>query len=141
MKSILTFVFVFVLLQVSFSQDVLLSQQVNNDSVINTHGQNLKHYKHSYIGLGFAATQSENKSSNIDLGLSSNFIFGYRYKLKISNFYAIGYDLSYNLSWYRLSQTKDKRTPDSLQNDKERLTFQNLELGLYNRFNFGRRGT
>jgi len=140
MKSILTFVFVFVLLQVSFSQDVLLSQQVNNDSVINTHGQNLKHYKHSYIGLGFAATQSENKSSNIDLGLSSNFIFGYRYKLKISNFYAIGYDLSYNLSWYRLSQTKDKRTPDSLQNDKERLTFQNLELGLYNRFNFGRRG-
>ncbi len=140
MKSILTLLFAIALLQISSAQDVLFNETVNSDSVIEKNGPNLKHYKHPYIGFGFAATQSENKSSNVDLGLSSNFIFGYRTKLKISNFYAIGYDISYNLSWYRLSQTNDKRTPDSLQNDKERLTFHNFELGLYNRFNFGKRG-
>jgi hypothetical protein len=140
MKSILTILFVFALLQISFSQDVVFNENVGSDSVTETHGPNLKHFKHPYIAFGFAATQSEKKSSNIDMGLSSNFIFGYRTKLKISNFYAIGYDLAYNLSWYRLSQSKDKLTPDSVKNDKERLTFHNLELGLYNRFNFGKRG-
>ena len=140
MKSIFTLLFIIALMQISFSQDVLFNETVNSDSVIETKGPNLKHYKHTYIGFGFAAMQSENKSSNIELGPSSNFIFGYRNKLKISNFYAVGYDVSYNLSWYRLSQTKDKLTPDAFQNDKERLTFQNLEFSVYNRFNFGKRG-
>jgi len=140
MKPIFTLLFIIALMQISFSQDVLFNETVNSDSVIETKGPNLKHYKHAYLGFGFAAMQSENKSSNIELGQSSNFIFGYRNKLKISNFYAIGYDVSYNLSWYRLSQTKDKLTPDAFQSDKERLTFHNLELSVYNRFNFGKRG-
>ncbi len=140
MKSILTLIFAFTLMQTCFSQDVVFNENVNSDSVIETHGPNLKYFKHPYIAFGFAAMQSENKSSDVNLGLSSNFIFGYRMKLKISNFYAIGYDLAYNLSWYNMSQTKNKLTPDSIINDKERLSFHNLELGVYNRFNFGKRG-
>jgi hypothetical protein len=140
MRNLISFLMILVFIQTVQSQDVVFNENVNSDSVIETHGPNLKHFKHPYIGFGFAAMQSEDKRSNVDLGLSSNFVFGYRYKLKLSNFYAIGYDINYNQSWYRLSQTTDKRTPDSLLNDKERLTFQNFEIGLYNRFNFGKRG-
>lgn len=140
MKTFFILLFAISLTITSFSQDVIFNDQVNSDSVIATKGPNLKHFKHAYLGFGFAATQSENKSSKIDLGLSSNFIFGIRSKLKISNFYAIGYDISYNLSWYRLAQTVDKQTPDNFLNDKERLSFHNLELSFYNRLNFGKRG-
>jgi len=140
MKSLLSLLFIAVFIQYGVSQDVILNEVVNGDSVIEIRGPNLKHYKHPYIAFGFAATQSEEVESEIEPGYSSNFIFGYRYKRKISNFYALGYDLSYNISWYRLAQKESKKTPDSLLNDKERLTFQNMELGLYNRFNFGKRG-
>ena len=57
-----------------------------------------------------------------------------------SNFYAIGVDISYCKTTFRLKWKPIKILPNDSLHDKEKLTFHNLSLGLYNRFNFGKRG-
>ncbi len=123
----------------TIAQTVLLEQDVYKDTVERKVGPNLRHYHHTYFTFGFMANQSD-KGADIKFGNSNFFDFGYRYKLKICNHYAIGTDFNMGFYGYNLKQTNYKILPDTLLNDKENLSFSNLSLGLYNRINFGRRG-
>jgi len=82
--------------------------------------------------------------SEIKYGSSSDFVYGYRYKRKLSEFYAVGFDIFYHSTAFHLKQGPNKVLPNNILHDdkgeKEKLTFHNLSLGLYNRFNFGKRG-
>jgi len=121
------------------AQAVLLEQNVNNDTIKKTEGPNLKNYHHFYLTYGFMVDKAE-KGADINYGNSSHFDIGYRYKLKVTNHYAVGTDLWWSFYSYNLKQSKTKVLPDTLLNDKEKLNFNNISLGLYNRINFGKRG-
>jgi hypothetical protein len=139
MKKIV-FVFLFVLLGIAgFSQTVLMHQDAK-DTVLGKHGPNLKNFSHFYVGIGFIAGKPDSAGSDIKAGKSVNVVLGYRYKLKISNFYAIGYDIAYNSYSFSLEQDSKKITPDTVLHKKEKLNFGNLGLSPYMRFNYGRRG-
>jgi len=121
------------------SQTVLLEQDVYKDTLEKKVGPNLRHFHHLYLSFGFMSKQSD-KGADIKFGNSTFFDFGYRYKLKICNHYALGTDFNMGFYGYNLKQTNFKTLPDTLLNDKETFNFNNLSLGLYQRINFGRRG-
>ena len=122
-----------------FAQKILLEQDVNADSIRPVKGPNLKHYSHYYLGYGLVASPGS-AGSEIRYGMSSDITLGYRYKRKLSQFYSIGMDISYHLTTYRLKQNSTKRLPNDSLHDKEQLIFHNVGFGIYNRFNYGKRG-
>lgn len=128
------------LVNMAFSQGVVLEQDVNKDSIPPTFGPNLKNYGHTYIGLGWVLGQSDSAGATINMGSSTDFVVGYRYKRKLSNFYAIGFDLNYGVTSFNLKQDSSKILPNGVLHDKEKLNTNQLGLILYNRFNFGKRG-
>ena len=111
-----------------------------NDTVIPTHGPNLKNFSHFYMGYGIIAGKPDSAGSNINNGSSGNFVFGYRYKFKVCNTYSIGYDMCLNTYTYNLKQDSAKTFPNNVQHKKEKLNLVHLGMGVYNRFNYGRRG-
>ncbi len=126
--------------QFSYSQTILLEENVKNDTVVKTNGPNLKNFSHLYVGYGMILGPSDGVGSNITTGLSYEISLGYRYKRKICNFYAIGFDVHYNTLSYRIAQDDDKILPNISSHDKEKIIFHNWGAEVYNRFNFGKRG-
>jgi len=124
----------------SFGQEVLFEEDVLADTLISKKGPNRKHFYHFFISYGFIAGESEGAGSDISYGLSNNVEFGFRYKLKVCNFYSIGCQALINTDVFHLKQNDSKILPDTIQHDKEKLTNDNLSFGVYNRFNFGKRG-
>jgi len=139
MKKYLIFISILFLGLTLKSQEVLLSQDVSGDTIVKKNGPNLRNYSHFYLSLGFAADQAE-KGAKINYGRSSNFDFGYRYKLKICNHYAMGTDLWWGTNGFNMKQANTKILPDTLINDKEKFTFYHFGLSYYNRINYGKRG-
>ena len=134
------FIFLFVSFAITgFSQSVLLHEDVK-DTVLGKHGPNLKNFSHFYFGVGFINGKPDSTGSDINSARSLNIVLGYRYKLKICNFYSIGYDIAYNSYSYFLKQNSTKITPDTIIHEKEKLNFGNIGMSLYMRFNYGRRG-
>lgn len=121
------------------SQDILMEETVITDTTIPDSGPNMKNYNHTFIGISFALGP-DSLGSNINYGKSFAFSFGYRYKAKINNFYALGIDLQYQLNSFSLKQDSTKLVPNDSLHDKEKVKFHNLSLGFYNRFNYGKRG-
>ena len=65
---------------------------------------------------------------------------GYRFKRKINNIYSLGWIINCNLKSFDIKQNALKIFPTNIISEKEKLLTRNLALGLYNRFNFGKRG-
>lgn len=114
------------------AQTILLEEDVAGDTIPEKIGPNLKHYTHTYINYGFILG---NSALEMATGKSYEFSSGIRYKYKLSEAYAIGLNFSYNNQTYRL-------VPINIVTnyDKEKISLNNLELELYNRINFGKRG-
>ena len=131
------------LISIGVSQTVLLEKDVNADTIPKTGGPNLQHFSHFYFGYGLVLG-ADAVGSEIRYGSSTDFAYGYRYKRKLSEFYAVGFDVFYHSTTFHLKQDSTKVLPNNILHDekgeKEKLTFHNLSLGLYNRFNFGKRG-
>ena len=124
----------------TFSQQVVFEQDVNKDTIVPTKGPNLKNFSHLYFGFGLVLGSPDSTGSDINMGSSTDFIIGYRYKRKLSNFYAIGVDISYGATSFNLKQDSSKLLPSKELHDKEKINSNQLGLNLYNRFNFGKRG-
>ena len=117
-----------------------MHQEVN-DTVLGKHGPNLKNYSHFYIGLGYVLGKPDSAGSDILRGRSTDFTLGYRYKFRICNFFAIGYDIDFNSYTYALKQSDNNKTlPDTIKHNKEQMNFNDLGLSGYMRFNYGKRG-
>jgi hypothetical protein len=128
-------------LKISFSQSVLLEENVKSyDLDKPKYGPNLRHFTHFYIGYGFIADKPRGNGIQIKHDFSHTITIGYRYKLKIFNFLAIGSDFNYYYMVYYLKQNSSKTVPNSVIHDKEKLKFNNLGAEAYLRINFGRRG-
>ncbi len=124
----------------ALAQKVLLAQDVTKDTVKQTFGPNQKYFGHFYTGFGLVAGPSEAKGSAVQNLRSNEFLFGYRYKYKVASFYALGLDLALSFQSFNLKQQAGKTLPNTQLYDKEKLKFTNAGLGLYNRFNFDKRG-
>jgi len=122
-----------------FAQNILLEQNVLGDSAISKFGQNRKNFRHFYFGYGIIVGPADSAGSDIKYN-SSSITFGYRYKFRLSNFYSIGYNISYTSYKYVLKQDTTKTFPNTMLHNNEKFSMSALGLGLYNRFNYGRRG-
>ena len=139
MKKILITFFLFISTYICFSQTVLLHQEVK-DTTLGKRGPNLKNFGHFYFGIGFIMGEPENKGAEINYGFSKNILVGYRYKLKLNQVLAIGFDMDYNASSFFIKQHPLKTIPDTLLHDIEKINFGNVGLNGYIRFNYGKRG-
>ncbi len=130
---------------VMFSQKVVISKDVEKEYK-NTHGPNMRHYAHFYIGLGVLPGFDEEAGSEVKFPGSLEYYGGYRYKLKILPFYALGFDVSFRHTRYSLEgDDVNKATPGNpisfAQNEKRHILSNNsLNLGIYQRINIGKRG-
>ena len=137
-KVIVLLVFIF-LLSKSYSQTILMEEDVNTDSIQSMWGKNLTHYGHFYMSCGFVSSLSD-EGASIIYGASGTYAVGYRYKLKASNYYAIGVDVNISSLNYRLKQEDDKILPNDIEHDKENIQFSRLKTEIYQRISFDRRG-
>jgi len=122
------------------AQTVLLERHVVSDSTKRARGPNLSHYMHFYGAFGFVMPNNNYSWSPIYFGKASNWELGLRYKKRITNWLAIGGNVSYDFFNYRMEQSKFKTLPDTLMYDKQKITVHNLSLQPFIRINFGRRG-
>ena len=138
MKNLFSIILVLLSIEV-FSQDILLQQNVNADTIRPTYGPNLKNYMHGFVGMGFPFYTNEG-SNYTKPGASANFDFGVRYKRKFTSFLAIGLDLGINTASYKLKQNDSKTVPDNIINDKEKIQVNSIVSAAWFRINIGRRG-
>jgi hypothetical protein len=117
------------------AQEVMLHEDVTADVIKPTFGPNYRNFLHAFMGYGATFGGTEGPGTAIRYGNSGNFLIGVRYKYRVSNFFSWGAEGYYNSLFYSIKQDATKTFPDTLINDKERLTFHNLSAGLYLRFN------
>ena len=139
MKFLIIFSLIFSFSFASIAQEVLLSESFKTDTVKSNFGPNKTHYIMLYTGYGVFVSPANN-GSNINTSLSNDYRIGARYKLKLCNWEAIGFDVYYNSNNFNLKQSKQKTLPNKTLHDKEKLATNNVAFDLFNRINFGKRG-
>jgi len=141
MKKITLLVLIFILSgSFAFGQQVLLNEQVLPDSTRRDWGQNKSHWMHFYGAFGFITPINQSTWSPIYFGKASNWELGLRYKKRITNWLAIGGNISYDFFNYRMLQSVDKTFPDQQLYDEQKVLIHNFSMQPFIRINYGRRG-
>ncbi len=138
MKAFLIFL-LFSISIITFSQEVLLGQDVKPDTLRPVFGPNLRHFAYGYLGIGVPVPFS-GTGNYVMPGVSSTLSFGIRYKRRLSNTFALGLDLGMNFSGFRIKQDAGKTVPDKEINRKEKFQVNTSVGSAYFRINAGRRG-
>ena len=139
MKNILLIAFILTIQINVFSQTPVLSEEVDLNKEVPKYGQNRKNYGHFYASLGTAIGKSEGTLLEVNSWKSSYFDLGYRYKLRLFEYNAVGFQLYYNYYSYRLEYETGIGSP-IIVHDKDKIRTSNFGLGIYDRINFGKRG-
>ena len=121
-----------------FSQEVILEQENIGEKVQTKNGPNAGYFTHSFIGLSFPVPPQQEGAALL-YGKSWGMDFGSRGKYRFSNYYALGFDISYGFDIFRMKQEEAKVVPDKLIYDKQSLRSNEFRLGLFNRINFDKR--
>ncbi len=121
------------------AQKVLIEEEPPQDTIKENFGPNLKNFSHMYIGYG-TFWGKENTGAEIRNLQSYYLTIGGRSKYRINDFYSLGFEISFSNYTYRLKQLYNKQLPDNRIHKRERLSFNYINLGLYNRINFYKRG-
>jgi hypothetical protein len=122
-------------------QTVLMEEKINAyDFKLPTKGPNFRHFNHLYIGFGFFIPDANAMEVKTKPASTTSFEFGWRYKLKLTNWFALGAGISYKNDIFDIKQIENKIIPDSVSHTKEKLRFNYLGSEAYIRFNFGKRG-
>jgi hypothetical protein len=98
-------------------------------------GPNSNYFSHVYYGIKFPMPP-QNEGSEVMIGRSYGMEFGYRNKIRVGNFYSLGFNFAYAFNRYRMAQVDEKITPDDDIFDKQSLRNNEWRAGFYNRFNF-----
>ena len=115
MKKIIATVYLACIILTSVSaQTVLLEEDLKSDTIQTKWGPNLSHFGHFYLDFGFFIGPSDADSARISEGYSNTFSIGYRYKKRICNFYAVGFDIHFTEFTYRLKQYGEKIIPNPI---------------------------
>lgn len=132
-KSILIFILSFIIMAVQ-AQDFDLDEFSGNMNAAK--GPNAQKFGHFFMGFGLLVDQPEGERE-IKYLSSNNIDLGYRYKYKMGNVFAAGWELSYA----RLKFSFDPLEQDNLLGigqtaEKEFLRLHQLKPGVYLRLNF-----
>ncbi len=127
------------------AQEVVLSKDVE-DQYKGTNGPNMRHFGQAYFGFGWIVDLDEEMGTAINPWKSGQLIFGYRYKLKLLSFYALGIDMNFKMNQYYFDG--DDENPEDSANPlanvigekKHSLVNNGIGLELYQRINIGKRG-
>ncbi len=126
------------------AQDVVLDMNVD-EQYTEKKGPNMRQYGHFYEGIAVVVPYNSVSGAKTDLGRSGEFLFGYRYKLKLLSFYAIGFDLNHRWTRYGIASEElpaVATNPLSFAKDVRRMSLGVSSFGAeaYNRINIGKRG-
>lgn len=136
----LLFIFTFLLFSApAFMQTPVLSEDVDLNIEKPKFGENRKHYTQFYASLGAILGKSEGDILEVNSWKSSYFDFGFRYKLRLFEYNAVGFQIYYNYYSYRLKYESGVGSP-IIVHDKDRIRTNNFGLGIFDRINYGRRG-
>jgi hypothetical protein len=138
-NNLLSLVLLFLGLASGLAQEIVLEMNPAIDTLEPKSGPNRKHYVHPLISFGFCADAGE-KGATVNQPRVDQFSLGVRYKRRVAEHFALGWELLYNVNDFSLKQKSGKTLPDTLLYTKQRMIFYNAQGGLYMRFNFGRRG-
>lgn len=120
------------------AQTVVLEATPADSGRVQKFGPNRQHYIHSYFALGMPIGRS---AENVKvMPRVSDSQFGVRYKLKLGEGLATGFDFGYQSHSYTIKQEPGKSLFDTVLYDRERITFGYLFLGPYLRVQPGKRG-
>lgn len=123
-----------------YSQEIIIEKNLEeNPYAQKENGPNLKHFRHLYVDLEFF-TGTGQTGTHINYGSSYVTGAGFRYKLKLTELYSIGYDLGYTRFNYNIRQENSKFFPNNITHDKEKIVIHTLNLEFYNRINLKKRG-
>ena len=122
-----------------FSQNPVLSEDVDLNIEKPKFGENRKHFTQFYASLGAILGKSEGDILEVNSWKSSYFDFGFRYKLRLFEYNAVGFQIYYNYNTYRLNYETGVGFP-IIVHDKDRIRTSNFGLGIYDRINYGKRG-
>lgn len=139
MKSLITAAGFFLLLLSAPAQNVILEKDPAIDSLVPSRGPNRKNYVHPYMSFGFTTDPGE-AGARSRQGTFGHFQFGVRYKRRLSQTFAVGYEFAYDVNDLSQKQEAGKVAPDTFQYKRERLIFYNGLFSPYLRINFSRRG-
>ncbi len=121
------------------AQEVLLERDPAADTTKETFGPNRKHFLHGTMAGGMV-TGPKNPGARLKTWGNYTLALGLRYKLRISNYYAIGFEGSISTITCNMRQEEGKFLPDTIMHKKERLNWMFLNIGFFNRINFYKRG-
>lgn len=119
-----------------YSQSFTYDNTRDEDDSYMTYGPNQKNFTHFYLGFGMFANKGETGAA-VNYGKTNSFQIGMRYKLRLNNTFALGYDVSWLKYSFNLKQNDEKTLPNDILNDNEKLVFNNLGLELFYRISFG----
>jgi hypothetical protein len=121
------------------AQEEILEMNPAVDTIEPVKGPNRKHYVHPFMSFGLCIDAGET-GAQVRQPRVDQFSFGFRYKRRLAEHFAWGWDLAYNVTDFALKQDLIKTTPDSFIYDSQRMLFYNAQAGLYIRLNIGKRG-
>jgi hypothetical protein len=127
------------------AQEVIMDEDVE-DTYESSKGPNMRHYGHIFVGFGMVPDFGEVQGAATDISGSRDFLFGYRYKLKILSFYALGFEAYVKPTRFALSDDGANppiaSNPLTLAENEKRHMLKNnaAGAGVYQRINVGRRG-
>jgi hypothetical protein len=141
LNKIILFLICVIFSQSISSQTVLLEEKIGAyDFKPPSKGPNFRHFSHLYIGFGFYIPDGKDYEVKTKPGSTTSLEFGWRYKLKLTNWLAIGSGINYVNNIFDIKQIDNKIVPNNILHTKEKLRFNNAGSELYLRFNFGKRG-
>lgn len=117
---------------ISFSQNSITNKT-------NNFGPNKTHFIYSFIGLGIMSPPKAGEGADIIYGNSKSFIYGIKYKYRISNIFSVGTGLNYNFQSWHLQQNNNKIIPTTELYDKEKIVTNNFGSEFFIRINIGKR--
>lgn len=122
------------------AQEVLLQEDVNEDTSTSNFGAGRTHFVHLYSSIGSSFGPPDSAGAAILPHRSVSFDIGVRYKLKILERWEMGLGVRYTREAYALKQNGEKMVFKDKQYQKEKLILNDIGGNLYTRFVFGKRG-
>jgi hypothetical protein len=122
-------------------QTLLMQEKVSPDDFKKpSKGPNYRNFSHLYLSFGLYFPENAEFEVPTKMGSSTRFEIGWRYKLKITNWLAMGTGLNYANTIYDLKQITNKIIPNNIGHMKEKFRLNSIGSELYLRLNYGRRG-
>ena len=123
-----------------YAQLTYMKKELAKDTIQSSIGPNRKKFSHFFIGFAIPFGQPDSAGATVKNLSSGATILGFQYKRRFTNFLGAGFQLAYRSEYFRLKQDSNKILPNSIQHKKEKLTFGQVQAGLYIRINYGKRG-